>query len=70
MVDIFSLAALTVARRQAIFRPFLLRRMKNSLLSGKRLIGLPKKTSDLVMLEFSQEEREIYTMVSFYPWRS
>ena len=64
MVDIFSLAKLAVVRLQAIFSSFLLRRMKNSLLDGKRLIELPKKTVDLVKLEFSQEERDIYTMVS------
>ena len=70
MVDIFSLAKLAVVRLQAIFSSFLLRRMKNSLLDGKRLIELPKKTVDLVKLEFSQEERDIYTMVSLYPERS
>ena len=32
--------------------------MKNSLADGKRLIELPKKTVDLVKLDFSQEERE------------
>ena len=69
MFDIFFLAGLAVTRLQAIFGSFLLRRMKNSLLDGKRLIELPKKTVDLVKLEFSQEERDIYTMVSFYPWR-
>ena len=57
MVDIFSLAALAVVRLQAIFGSFLLRRMKNSLLDGKRLIELPKKAVDLVKLEFSQGER-------------
>ena len=50
-----------------MFRPFLLHRMKNSLLDGERLIELPKKALDLVKLEFFQEEREIYTMVSIYP---
>ena len=57
MVDIFSLAALAVVRLQAIFGSFLLRHMKNSLLDGESLIELPKKTVDLVKLEFSQEER-------------
>jgi hypothetical protein len=38
--------------------------MKNLLLDSNHLIELPKKTVDLVKLEFSQEEREIYTMVS------
>ena len=41
--------------------------MKKTLLDGKRLIELPKKAVDLVKLEFSQGEREIHTMVSFYP---
>ena len=70
MVDLFSLAALAVTRLQAVFGSFLPRRLKNSLLDGKRLIELPKKTVDLVKLEFSQEEREIYTMVSLNPYRS
>lgn len=38
--------------------------MKNSMLDGKRLIELPEKIVMLVKLEFSEEEREIYKMVS------
>jgi SNF2 family DNA or RNA helicase len=38
--------------------------MKNSMLDGKRLIELPDKTISLVKLEFSEEEREIYKMVT------
>lgn len=56
-------ASLAVSRLQAIITTFLLRRMKDSLLDGKRLIELPDKTVSLVKLEFSAEEREIYTMV-------
>ena len=52
MVNIFSLATLAVVRLQAIYRPFLLLRMKNTLLDGERLIGLPGKAVDPVKLEF------------------
>lgn len=41
----------------------MIRRMKNSILDGKRLIELPDKQVSLVKLEFSEEEREIYRMV-------
>lgn len=54
---------LAVSRLQAVITSFLLRRMKNSMLDGKRLIELPDKTISLIKLEFSEEEREIYKMV-------
>ncbi|KAJ7054346.1 SNF2 family N-terminal domain-containing protein [Mycena amicta] len=54
---------LAVTRLQTVFNLFLLRRMKNSMLDGKRLIELPEKTVELVSLEFSPEEREIYAQV-------
>lgn len=57
------LATLAVSRLQAVITSFLLRRMKNSMLDGKRLIELPDKTVSLIRLEFSEEEREIYKMV-------
>jgi hypothetical protein len=60
-----SLASLAVSRLQAVITSFLLRRMKNSMLDGKRLIELPDKTILLIKLEFSEEEREIYKMVNF-----
>lgn len=50
-------------RLQAIVATFMLRRMKNSLLDGKRLIELPEKTVSMIRLEFSPEEREVYKMV-------
>jgi SNF2 family DNA or RNA helicase len=58
------LATLAVSRLQAVITSFLLRRMKNSMLDGKRLIELPEKTVSLVKLEFSEDEREIYKMVT------
>ncbi|KAJ7721949.1 SNF2 superfamily protein [Mycena maculata] len=54
---------LAVTRLQAIFGLFQIRRMKTTMLDGKRLIELPEKTTELVSLVFSQEERDIYAMV-------
>ncbi|KAJ6590535.1 SNF2 superfamily protein [Mycena vulgaris] len=54
---------LAVTRLQAIFGIFMMRRMKTTMLHGKRLIELPEKTVELVSLEFSKEERDIYTQV-------
>jgi SNF2 family DNA or RNA helicase len=42
---------------------FLLRRKKDTMLDGKRLIELPDRNVELVRLTFSDEEREIYKMV-------
>lgn len=50
-------------RLQAIFISIMLRRKKDSMLDGKRLIELPTKHVEMEKLEFSQEEREIYQMV-------
>ncbi len=44
---------------------FLLRRKKDSQLDGKNLIELPSKEVVLLRLEFSEEEREIYSMVTW-----
>uniref|UniRef100_A0A8H8CFK2 Uncharacterized protein n=1 Tax=Psilocybe cubensis TaxID=181762 RepID=A0A8H8CFK2_PSICU len=54
---------LAVARLQKVMALFLLRRKKDSKLDGRNLIELPEKKIDLVRLEFSEEEREIYNMV-------
>ncbi|KAJ7039861.1 SNF2 superfamily protein [Mycena alexandri] len=54
---------LAVTRLQAILGLFMMRRMKTSELNGKRLIELPEKTVELVSLEFSKEERDIYSQV-------
>ena len=50
-------------RLQAIFATCLLRRRKDSLLDGKKLVELPPKDLQLVKLEFTPEEREIYHAV-------
>jgi len=42
---------------------FLLRRKKDSMLDGEKLIDLPEKEVQLIKLEFSEEERDIYQMV-------
>ncbi|KAF7350506.1 putative ATP-dependent helicase C23E6.02 [Mycena venus] len=54
---------LAVTRLQAILNLYQMRRTKTTLLDGKRLIELPEKTVELVSLEFSQEERDIYDQV-------
>ncbi|PPQ82538.1 hypothetical protein CVT25_007147 [Psilocybe cyanescens] len=54
---------LAVARLQKVMVLFLLRRKKDSKLDGKNLIELPEKRVELVKLEFSEEEKEIYNMV-------
>jgi hypothetical protein len=58
------LATLATNKLQAIFATTLLRRKKDSMLDGKRLIELPDKTVALVKLEFSEEERAIYKMAN------
>ncbi|KZO98477.1 hypothetical protein CALVIDRAFT_24180 [Calocera viscosa TUFC12733] len=50
-------------RLQGVFKSCLLRRNKNSMLDGKRLIELPEKKVDTVVLDFCEEERAIYSMV-------
>lgn len=41
----------------------MLRRKKDSVLDGKRLVELPEKHVEMEKLDFSPEEREIYQMV-------
>lgn len=55
---------LATDRLQTIFKTALLRRNKDTVLDGKKLITLPSKTVELVRLEFCPEEREVYTAVS------
>jgi len=59
----YIIAALAVTRLQTIMQTFLLRRKKDSMLDGKKLIDLPEKNIKLIKLEFSEEERDIYQMV-------
>ncbi|KAH9990105.1 SNF2 family N-terminal domain-containing protein [Russula vinacea] len=53
-------AVLAGARAQGILKPILLRRTKDSKLEGKPLLTLPPKSIELEMLQFSEDEREIY----------
>ncbi|KAF8906844.1 SNF2 family N-terminal domain-containing protein [Gymnopilus junonius] len=55
--------ALAVTRLQSVMNAFLLRRKKDSMLDGEKLVDLPPKKVELVKLEFSEEEREVYNMV-------
>lgn len=50
-------------RLQAIFTSIMLRRKKDSMLDGQKLIELPTKHVEMEKLEFSKEELEIYQMV-------
>ncbi|KAJ6615353.1 SNF2 family N-terminal domain-containing protein [Mycena sp. CBHHK59/15] len=53
-------APLAGERAQAILKPLLLRRTKNSTLEGKPILTLPPKDVEIVKLQFSEEERELY----------
>ncbi|KAF5353246.1 hypothetical protein D9756_007899 [Leucocoprinus leucothites] len=48
------------ARAQAILKPLLLRRTKNSEIEGVPILQLPPKNIELVSLKFSPDERAIY----------
>ncbi|KAI0085988.1 SNF2 family N-terminal domain-containing protein [Irpex rosettiformis] len=53
-------APLAGHRAQAVLQPIILRRTKNSTLEGKPILELPPKHVDLVRLEFSADERQLY----------
>ncbi|KAG5720309.1 putative SWI/SNF-related matrix-associated actin-dependent regulator of chromatin subfamily A member 3-like 2, partial [Termitomyces sp. T112] len=53
-------APLAGSRAQAILKPILLRRTKNSMLEGKPILELPNKDIEIVKLEFSRDERDLY----------
>ncbi|GAA5972276.1 hypothetical protein JCM11641_002387 [Rhodosporidiobolus odoratus] len=50
-------------KAQAVLRTCMLRRKKTSKLDGQELIKLKEKNVDLREIDFSPEEREIYTMI-------
>ncbi|KAG6887923.1 hypothetical protein C0992_010201 [Termitomyces sp. T32_za158] len=56
----YSDAPLAGSRAQAILKPILLRRTKNSTLEGKPILQLPNKDIQIVKLEFSRDERDLY----------
>jgi SNF2 family DNA or RNA helicase len=53
-------APLAGARAREILKPLILRRTKGSMLEGRPILELPPKEVEMVTLEFSQEERDIY----------
>ncbi|OJA08757.1 hypothetical protein AZE42_08874 [Rhizopogon vesiculosus] len=53
-------APLAAMRAQQILKPLLLRRTKDAQLDGKPILQLPPKNIELVTLEFSADERELY----------
>ncbi|TFK37535.1 SNF2 family DNA-dependent ATPase [Crucibulum laeve] len=56
----FEDAPLAGSRAQAILKPILLRRTKDSTLEGQPILQLPPKEIELVTLKFSPEERDLY----------
>ncbi|KAG6856050.1 hypothetical protein H0H87_008064 [Tephrocybe sp. NHM501043] len=48
------------SRAQAILKPILLRRTKDSTLEGKPILELPPKSIEILKLEFSEDERDLY----------
>ncbi|PPQ94269.1 hypothetical protein CVT25_004926 [Psilocybe cyanescens] len=53
-------APLAGSRAQAILKPILLRRTKDSKLEGKPLLQLPTKHIEIVKLQFTPDERQVY----------
>ncbi|KDR65835.1 hypothetical protein GALMADRAFT_131232 [Galerina marginata CBS 339.88] len=56
----FEDAPLAGSRAQAILKPILLRRTKDSTLEGKPLLELLPKHIEIVKLKFTPDEREVY----------
>lgn len=50
-------------RAQAILRMHLFRRKKDSTIDGKPILQLPERTIELQLLEFTEDERSIYSAV-------
>jgi SNF2 family DNA or RNA helicase len=55
--------ALAARRLQAFLKTCMLRRTKDTQLNGKPILTLPEKTIQVVDLQFTTEERDIYTAV-------
>ncbi|KAG1894583.1 SNF2 family N-terminal domain-containing protein [Suillus fuscotomentosus] len=53
-------APLAAMRAQEILKPLLLRRTKQARLEGKLILQLPPKNIELVTLEFSADEQQLY----------
>lgn len=63
MVDKPVPAGLAAQRVQAVLRGCHMRRLKNDIIAGQKLVDLPKKYTRMVELEFGPEERSIYIAV-------
>ena len=46
-----------------MLRKVMLRRTKDSELHGKKILQLPPKTTDMIELDFTEEERAIYAAI-------
>ncbi|KAF4611576.1 hypothetical protein D9613_003624 [Agrocybe pediades] len=55
-------AVLAGSRAQAILKPILFRRTKDSELEGKPLLQLPEKHIEIVKLQFTPDERQVYDL--------
>ncbi|KAI0632702.1 SNF2 family N-terminal domain-containing protein [Trametes polyzona] len=53
-------APLAGLRAQEILKPIMLRRSKNATIEGKPILELPAKDVEIVRIEFSKDEREVY----------
>ncbi|TRM63219.1 SNF2 family N-terminal domain-containing protein [Schizophyllum amplum] len=53
-------APLAGERAQAVLKPLIMRRTKDSQLEGQPILRLPKKDIELVKLDFTPDERQIY----------
>ncbi|KAK7677163.1 hypothetical protein QCA50_019872 [Cerrena zonata] len=53
-------APLAGLRAQEVLKPLMIRRTKNSELEGRPILELPSKDIEIVTIDFSQDEREIY----------
>jgi len=65
----FEDAPLAGSRAQAILKPLLLRRTKNSTLEGEPILQLPPKEIEIVTLKFTPEEREVSITIGFLIFR-
>lgn len=60
-----SCGAFSGSRAQAILKPLLLRRTKNSTLEGQPLLQLPAKHIEIIKLKFTDEERQV-SMLAYH----
>lgn len=54
---------LAAKRMQAILKPIVMRRNKESEINGQKILSLPPKTTNMPQLPFQPEERAIYSAI-------